>query len=99
MLLSEKLNSLARRVHLQEAGFVNEWWKTFFDQDYFRIWGQLSSEEANAKQVADFWSMLDLTPGSSVLDAPPCVGVSVLSAELPFTVRVSQLRTHQPRGI
>jgi 2-polyprenyl-3-methyl-5-hydroxy-6-metoxy-1,4-benzoquinol methylase len=48
---------------------VNEWWKTFFDQDHFRIWGQIFSEEANAKQAADFWSMLDLTRGSSILDA------------------------------
>ncbi len=49
---------------------MNEWWKTFFDQDYFRIWGQLFTEEANAKQAAELWSMLDLTPGCSVLDAP-----------------------------
>src|SRR5215469_49509 len=58
------------RLRLKEAGVVSEWWTTFFDQDYFRIWKQLFSEEANAKQAADFWSMLDLTPGSSVLDAP-----------------------------
>ena len=49
---------------------VSEWWKTFFDQDYFRIWGQMFSEEANAKQAAELWSMLDLTPGCHVLDAP-----------------------------
>jgi SAM-dependent methyltransferase len=49
---------------------VAEWWQTFFDDDYFRIWGQLSSEENNAKQAADLWSMLDLSPGCRILDAP-----------------------------
>jgi hypothetical protein len=32
---------------------VNEWWKTFFDQDYLTIWGQMFSEEANRKQAAE----------------------------------------------
>jgi 2-polyprenyl-3-methyl-5-hydroxy-6-metoxy-1,4-benzoquinol methylase len=49
---------------------VNEWWKTFFDDDYLRIWGQLLSEENNAKQAAELWSMLDLSPGCQILDAP-----------------------------
>jgi SAM-dependent methyltransferase len=49
---------------------VNEWWKTFFDDDYLRIWGQMFSEETNKKQAAEFWSMLDLSPGCCVLDAP-----------------------------
>jgi calcineurin-like phosphoesterase family protein len=44
------------------GGAVAEWWQTFFDEDYFRIWGQLSSEENNAKQAAELWSMLDLSP-------------------------------------
>jgi SAM-dependent methyltransferase len=49
---------------------VSEWWKTFFDDDYFRIWGQLFSEENNTKQAAELWSMLDLSPGCRILDAP-----------------------------
>jgi len=49
---------------------VNEWWKTFFDQDYLRIWGQMFTEEANRKQAAELWSMLDLNPGCRFLDAP-----------------------------
>jgi 2-polyprenyl-3-methyl-5-hydroxy-6-metoxy-1,4-benzoquinol methylase len=49
---------------------VNEWWKTFFDDDYLRIWGQLLSQENNAKQAAELWSMLDLSPGCRILDAP-----------------------------
>ena len=49
---------------------MNEWWKTFFDQDYLRIWGQMFTEEANRKQAAELWSMLDLNPGCRFLDAP-----------------------------
>jgi 2-polyprenyl-3-methyl-5-hydroxy-6-metoxy-1,4-benzoquinol methylase len=49
---------------------MSEWWKTFFDQDYLRVWGQMFTEEANAKQAADLWSMLDLQPGCRLLDAP-----------------------------
>ena len=49
---------------------MKEWWKTFFDQDYLRIWGQIFTEEANAKQAAELWSMLDLEPGCRLLDAP-----------------------------
>jgi len=32
--------------------------------------GQIFTEEDNAKQAAELWSMLDLTPGCHVLDAP-----------------------------
>jgi 2-polyprenyl-3-methyl-5-hydroxy-6-metoxy-1,4-benzoquinol methylase len=49
---------------------VNEWWKTYFDDDYFAIWGQLLTEENSAKQAAEFWTMLDLSPGCRILDAP-----------------------------
>jgi SAM-dependent methyltransferase len=47
-----------------------DWWETFFDRDYLKIWGQLFTEEANAKQAADLWWMLDLDPGCRLLDAP-----------------------------
>lgn len=49
---------------------MSDWWKTFFDDDYIRIWGQLQSEENNVKQAAELWSMLDLKPGCQILDAP-----------------------------
>jgi 2-polyprenyl-3-methyl-5-hydroxy-6-metoxy-1,4-benzoquinol methylase len=49
---------------------VTDWWQTFFDQDYLRIWGQWQTEEASAKQAAELWSMLDLSPGCRLLDAP-----------------------------
>lgn len=49
---------------------MNEWWKTFFDQDYLRISGQMFTEDVNTKQAAELWSMLDLDPGCRLLDAP-----------------------------
>jgi SAM-dependent methyltransferase len=53
-----------------EEGVVSEWWQTFFDEDYLRVWGQMFSEETNAKQASDLWAMLDLIPGCRILDAP-----------------------------
>ena len=55
---------------MRRAPAVSEWWKTFFDQDYLKIWRQVFTEEANAKQAAEIWSMLDLSPGCRLLDAP-----------------------------
>lgn len=49
---------------------MNEWWKTYFDNDYFAIWKQLQTEEHSSRQAADLWSMLDLSPGCRILDAP-----------------------------
>jgi len=49
---------------------MSEWWKTFFDDDYLRIWGQIFNEEDDAKQAAEIWSMLDLHSGCQILDAP-----------------------------
>jgi SAM-dependent methyltransferase len=49
---------------------LSQWWDTFFDQDYLRIWGQMFTEEVNSKQASDLWSMLDLQPGCKLLDAP-----------------------------
>ena len=49
---------------------MSEWWETFFDEDYLAIAQHLLNEEGSAKQAADLWAMLDLTPGCRVLDAP-----------------------------
>jgi 2-polyprenyl-3-methyl-5-hydroxy-6-metoxy-1,4-benzoquinol methylase len=49
---------------------VNDWWKSFFDQDYLRIWEQVLSAENSAKQAAELWSLLDLNAGCRLLDAP-----------------------------
>jgi SAM-dependent methyltransferase len=49
---------------------MKEWWKTFFDRDYLRIAGQVFNQEDNTRQAAELWSMLDLSPGCRLLDAP-----------------------------
>jgi 2-polyprenyl-3-methyl-5-hydroxy-6-metoxy-1,4-benzoquinol methylase len=49
---------------------VNDWWETFFDKDYLKIWGQLFTDEVNAKQASALWSLLDLKAGCRILDAP-----------------------------
>ena len=49
---------------------MNDWWETFFDQDYLRIWGQVFTDEVNTKQAMELWSLLDLDPGCRLLDAP-----------------------------
>jgi len=55
---------------MKAAISMKQWWETFFDDDYFRIWGQLLTEENSGKQAAALWSMLDLSPGCRILDAP-----------------------------
>lgn len=49
---------------------MNDWWETFFDEDYLKIWGQVFTDEINAKQASELWSLLDLNAGCRVLDAP-----------------------------
>lgn len=49
---------------------MKEWWKTFFDQDYLRIAEQMFNQEDNTRQAEELWSMLDLSPGYRLLDAP-----------------------------
>ncbi len=46
---------LRPQVLSSDQGAMNEWWKTFFDLEYLRIWGQMFTEDANAKQAADLW--------------------------------------------
>jgi 2-polyprenyl-3-methyl-5-hydroxy-6-metoxy-1,4-benzoquinol methylase len=59
------------RVLLEkEARSVNDWWETFFDQDYLKIWGQVFTDEVNTQQAMELWSLLDLNPGCRLLDAP-----------------------------
>jgi SAM-dependent methyltransferase len=49
---------------------MSEWWQSFFDDDYLKIWGQISTDEVNTEQANAIWSLLDLTPGCRLLDAP-----------------------------
>ncbi|HEU5061169.1 MAG TPA: class I SAM-dependent methyltransferase [Kofleriaceae bacterium] len=45
-----------------------EWWQSFFDDDYVRLWGV--RDAAAPAEVDGIWAMLGLAAGSRVLDAP-----------------------------
>ncbi len=47
-----------------------DWWKTFFDADYLRLWGGMFSPERNTQHADALWQLLRLQPASRVLDAP-----------------------------
>ncbi len=47
-----------------------DWWQTFFDMDYCRLWEAAEGPERTEREVAGIWSLLALQPGSRVLDAP-----------------------------
>ncbi len=49
---------------------MTEWWESFFDADYVRLWGQGAVPGSTAAQVDGLWTLLGLRPGSRVLDAP-----------------------------
>jgi hypothetical protein len=40
---------------------VNDWWETFLDQDYLRIWGQVFNDEVKTKQAMELWSFRSKT--------------------------------------
>lgn len=48
----------------------SEWWKSFFDSDYQRLWGAYIPEHRSRTEADALWQMLSLTTGSRVLDAP-----------------------------
>lgn len=47
-----------------------DWWRSFFDGDYLRLWSALTPADRTEQEVAGLWSLLQLAPGMSVLDAP-----------------------------
>lgn len=49
---------------------MQDWWKTFFDVNYLRLWGELFTPEQNAQQADAIWQLLRLQAGSRLLDAP-----------------------------
>lgn len=49
---------------------MDAWWKTFFDDDYIRIWGGADQPAETAGQIQGIWELLKLGEGSRVLDAP-----------------------------
>jgi SAM-dependent methyltransferase len=56
-----------RRTILEPA--MDDWWKTFFDADYIRIWGWADVPAETAQQAQAIWELLRLHEGSHVLDA------------------------------
>src|SRR6266849_245299 len=57
-----------------------EWWKSFFDAEYVRLWSELTPPTRSEQEAEGFWSLLKLEHGSRVLDAP--CGFGRLSREL-----------------
>ncbi len=55
---------------MTEAQERAEWWRSFFDADYLRVWGPAFTVEQSAAQAELIWKLLDLRAGSRVLDAP-----------------------------
>jgi SAM-dependent methyltransferase len=49
---------------------MGDWWESFFDGDYVRLWGQGKVSESTELQVEGLWSLLGLREDSRVLDAP-----------------------------
>jgi SAM-dependent methyltransferase len=49
---------------------MSNWWKTFFDTDYIRLWGERFTPEQDGQQAEAIWHLLQLQTGSRLLDAP-----------------------------
>ena len=47
-----------------------EWWQSFFDADYMKLWGGFLTPERTAAEADALWKLLRLAPGQRVLDAP-----------------------------
>ena len=49
---------------------MSEWWKSFFDADYVRLWGAGVMVRAIRQHAEAVWELLGLREGSRLLDAP-----------------------------
>jgi SAM-dependent methyltransferase len=59
-----------------------EWFDGFFDHDYIYLWEESESAGEASRQAAGLWSILDLQPQASILDAPCGYGrISLALAE------------------
>lgn len=47
-----------------------DWWRTFFDADYVRVWSSFLPDAASEEQADAIWRTLRLDKGARVLDAP-----------------------------
>jgi SAM-dependent methyltransferase len=46
------------------------WWESFFDGHYLALWGAFMTAEQADRDAAGLWSILGLSEGARVLDAP-----------------------------
>src|SRR5215471_16787904 len=81
--------ALACRIVISFKTVMDDWWKTFFDADYMRIWGAAANASETAQQAQAIWELLALQEGTRVLDAPCGYGridpaLAVLQIALPF---------------
>lgn len=58
---------------------MSNWWATFFDADYIRLWDASESTRDIEQQVQALWELLGLKEGSRLLDAPCGYGRLTLS--------------------
>ena len=49
---------------------MSDWWQTFFDAEYLRLWEGTEPPEKAEREVAGLWQLLELGSTSRVLDAP-----------------------------
>jgi len=49
---------------------MTDWWETYFDEDYVRLWSLMRAGGDAGRQVQGLWGLLGLTEGARVLDAP-----------------------------
>ncbi len=49
---------------------MTEWWRTFFDLGYCRLWEGAGGPERTELEAAGIWALLALQPGNRILDAP-----------------------------
>jgi SAM-dependent methyltransferase len=50
---------------------MSAWWQSFFDDEYLHLWGGRPAErERTAREIDGLWTLLGLSAGARVLDAP-----------------------------
>jgi hypothetical protein len=40
-----------------------EWWRSFFDTDYARLWSELTPPARSEKEADGLWNLLELRAG------------------------------------
>ncbi|HZA12925.1 MAG TPA: class I SAM-dependent methyltransferase, partial [Myxococcaceae bacterium] len=56
--------------HPRRHEAMADWWQTFFDEDYARLWSVFTPPKQTESEVDALWKLLGLAPGSRVFDAP-----------------------------